>query len=60
MEERRGFGLRAQFALALLVALAIAASLALAAVYPLTVASGRIARRRLHIPTSALPPTSLC
>ncbi len=47
MEERRGFGLRAQFALALLVALAIAASLALAAVYPLTVASGRIARRRL-------------
>jgi len=47
MQERRGLGLRAQFALALLVALAIAASLALAAVYPLTVASGRIARRRL-------------
>lgn len=47
MDERRGFGLRAQFALALLVALAIAASLALAAVHPLSVASGRIARRRL-------------
>lgn len=47
MDERRGLGLRAQFALALLVALAIAASLALATVYPLTVASGRIARRRL-------------
>jgi len=52
LDERRGLGLRAQFALALLGTLAISATLALAAVHPLTAASGRIARRRLGMTLS--------
>ena len=49
MDERRGLGLRTQFALALLGALAMAATLALAVATPMTAASGRIARRRLGL-----------
>src|SRR4051812_8397712 len=47
--NRAFFGLRAQIIVALFVVLTLAATLAMVAVRPLTVATGRIARRRLGL-----------